>query len=111
MYVLFCILCIIVLFCVLIVCKCVLYYCHRVSNPVAVNKMYHKRVKKTGDIDKKRKAPINREKEGRKIGGHMQNNMDKKAKTDKVVAATLNEEVCTGVRFALKVFLERRKNQ
>ena len=41
----------------------------------------------------------------------MQNNMDKKAKTDKVVAATLNEEVCTGVRFALKVFLERRKNQ
>ena len=31
MYVLFCIFCFIVLFCVLFVCKCVLYYCHRVS--------------------------------------------------------------------------------
>jgi hypothetical protein len=31
MYVLFCVLCFIVLFCMLFVCKCVLYYCHRVS--------------------------------------------------------------------------------
>ena len=30
-YVLFCIFCFIVLLCVLFVCKCVLYYCHRVS--------------------------------------------------------------------------------
>jgi hypothetical protein len=30
-YVIFCVFCIIVLFCVLFVCKCVLYYCHRVS--------------------------------------------------------------------------------
>jgi len=34
----------------------------------------------------------------------MQNNMDEKAKTDKEMTATLNEEVYTGVRFALKVF-------
>jgi len=32
MYVLFCVFCFIVSFCVLFVCKCVLYYCHRVSN-------------------------------------------------------------------------------
>jgi len=31
MYVVFCVFCSIVLFCVLFVCKCVLYYCHRVS--------------------------------------------------------------------------------
>jgi len=31
MYVLFCVFCFIVLFCVLFVCKCVMYYCHRVS--------------------------------------------------------------------------------
>jgi len=31
MYVLFRVFCFIVLFCVLFVCKCVLYYCHRVS--------------------------------------------------------------------------------
>jgi len=31
MRVLFCIFCFIVSFCVLFVCKCVLYYCHRVS--------------------------------------------------------------------------------
>jgi hypothetical protein len=31
MYVLFCVFCFIVLFCVLFMCKCVLYYCHRVS--------------------------------------------------------------------------------
>jgi len=30
MYVLFCVFCFIVLFCVLFVCKCILYYCHRV---------------------------------------------------------------------------------
>jgi len=28
----------IVLFYVLFVCKCVLYYCHRMSNPIAINK-------------------------------------------------------------------------
>jgi hypothetical protein len=38
MYVLLCVFCFIVLFCVPFVCKCVLYYCHRVSNPIAVNK-------------------------------------------------------------------------
>jgi hypothetical protein len=31
MYVIFCAFCIIVFVCVLLVCKCVLYYCHRVS--------------------------------------------------------------------------------
>jgi hypothetical protein len=31
MYVLFQVICFIVLFCVLFVCKCVLYYCHRMS--------------------------------------------------------------------------------
>ena len=31
MYVPFCVSCLIVLFCVLFVCKCVLYYCHRVT--------------------------------------------------------------------------------
>jgi len=31
MYVLFCVFCFIVLFCILFVCKCVPYYCHRVS--------------------------------------------------------------------------------
>ena len=31
MYVLFCVFCFIVLFCVLFLCKCVMYYCHRVS--------------------------------------------------------------------------------
>ena len=30
-YVTFCMFCFIVMFCVLSVCKCVLYYCHRVS--------------------------------------------------------------------------------
>jgi len=36
MYVLFCVLCFIVSFCVLFVCKCVLYYCHRVSTQLQV---------------------------------------------------------------------------
>jgi len=31
MYVPFCVFCFIVLFCTLFLCKCVLYYCHRVS--------------------------------------------------------------------------------
>jgi hypothetical protein len=31
MYVPFCVFCLIVLFCVLFVCRCALYYCHRVS--------------------------------------------------------------------------------
>ena len=37
-YVPFCVFCFIVLFCVLFVCKCVLYCCRRGSNPIAVNK-------------------------------------------------------------------------
>ena len=31
-YVLFCIVCFILLLCVLFVCRCVMYYCHRMSN-------------------------------------------------------------------------------
>jgi hypothetical protein len=37
MYVPFCVFCIIVLFCLLFVCKCVLYYCHRVSTQLQLN--------------------------------------------------------------------------
>ena len=39
MYVPFCF----IVLCVLFVCKCVLYYCHRVSNPIEANKRvsYH----------------------------------------------------------------------
>ena len=39
MYVLFCVFCFIVFFCVLFVCKCVLYYCHRVSTQLKVTKI------------------------------------------------------------------------
>jgi hypothetical protein len=38
MYVLFCVFCFIVMFCVLFVCKCVLYYCHRVSTQLQLKK-------------------------------------------------------------------------
>ena len=39
-YVLFCVFRFNMSFCVLFVCKCVLYYCHRVSNQIAINKIY-----------------------------------------------------------------------
>jgi len=43
MYVLFCVFCFIVFFCVLFVCKCVLYYRHRVSTQLQLtNISYHK---------------------------------------------------------------------
>jgi hypothetical protein len=40
MYVPFCVFCLIVLFCVLFVCICLLYYCHRVSTQLQLN-VYH----------------------------------------------------------------------
>jgi hypothetical protein len=41
MYVPFCLFSLIVLFCVLFVCKYVLYYCHRVSTQLRLNLYYH----------------------------------------------------------------------
>jgi hypothetical protein len=40
MYVPFCVFCFIVLFCVLFVCKCVLYYCHRVATQLQLTNIY-----------------------------------------------------------------------
>ena len=41
MYVPFCVFCFIVLFCVLFVCKRVLYYCHRESTQLQLTNIYH----------------------------------------------------------------------
>jgi hypothetical protein len=41
MYVLFWVFCFIVLLCVLLVCKCALYYCHRVSTQLQLRNIYH----------------------------------------------------------------------
>ena len=41
MYVLFCILCFIVLFYIVFVCKCVLYYCHLVATQLQLTNISH----------------------------------------------------------------------
>jgi len=51
MYVPFCIFCFIVLFYVLFVCKCVLYYCHRVSNQLRLTNISYLIIKGTFSLN------------------------------------------------------------
>ena len=45
LYVLFCVFCFTVLFCVLFVCQCVLYYCYQVSTQLQLTNIYEYQLK------------------------------------------------------------------
>ena len=55
MYAPLCVFCFIVIFCVLFVCKCVLYYCHRVSTQLQLTKYITSdiapQIHNLGDVD------------------------------------------------------------